>query len=44
MIALLISIMISLGLISSEADYYDLSPAQQEAYQQQIIIDDTVDL
>lgn len=44
MITLLISIMISFGFISSEADYYNLSSVQQEAYQQQIIIDDTVDL
>jgi len=44
MITLFISLMISFGFIASEADYYDLSSAQQESYQQQIIIDDTVDL
>ena len=40
MFALLISILISMGVIATEADYYDLSEAEQEQYEQAIINED----
>ncbi len=40
MIALLISILIQLGILTSAADYNQLTPSQQEQYKKEIIIDD----
>ena len=40
MISLLISILLSLGIISSQDEYYDLSQQEQEHYQETIINED----
>lgn len=44
MIALLISILISMGVIATESDYYDLSNTEQEYYENNIIIEDLANL
>jgi len=40
MIALLISTLISLGIITCDADFHDFSQDQQEHYQETIVIED----
>ncbi len=48
MIALIISLLISLGIIGSESDYYNLSEAEQQQYEQQyeqhedIVVEDII--
>lgn len=41
MLALLITILLQLGIIGSEQEYYQLDHQQQEQYQKEIIIEDT---
>lgn len=40
MIAVLISILISMGVIATENEYYDLSQNEQEYYEEAIINED----
>jgi hypothetical protein len=44
MIALLISILLSMGVIATESDYHDLSDSDQEFYQETIITEDLTGL
>ncbi len=40
MLALLISILIQVGILTNEAQYHQLTPEQQEQYKKEIVIDD----
>ncbi len=42
MLALLISILIQVGIITNEAQYHQLTPEQQDQYKKEIIIEDDV--
>jgi hypothetical protein len=39
MLAILISILIQMGILNSVSDFNNLTPAQQEQYKKEIIID-----
>lgn len=44
MLAVLIAILISLGIISTESEYHELSETEQENYESSIINEDTYEL
>jgi len=44
MLAILIAILISLGIISTESEYHELSETEQQSYESSIINEDTYEL